>query len=267
MFGLLLVSVTNKLLESADELAVVWLGYGNVGLVVSNIIFCLCVAGPLWRIACDPTAKSKRLYSEKIYQRRKSRKIASNSSNNMGVNTKVRAETPMGTDEEVWDYETFIAKPLLAFSLEDFARRALCHESYLFLAEVTRYERGDYSLVKVPGVAIADQFDAASYIVKTFVSSGAPKEINISGDDRTRIMGRCSFQRTWFYSSMSDEERRVIFRRAYDSIRDIIESNLLGRFICTEEFQRAKERSERLEVRLAALKSTKVTCALTSSSP
>lgn len=39
---------------------------------------------------------------------------------------------------EVWDFERLASTPLLAAAFEDYARRALCHESVLFLTEVAR---------------------------------------------------------------------------------------------------------------------------------
>ncbi len=39
---------------------------------------------------------------------------------------------------EVWDFERLGRTPLLAAAFEDFSRKALCHESVLFLSEVSR---------------------------------------------------------------------------------------------------------------------------------
>lgn len=40
--------------------------------------------------------------------------------------------------EDVWDFERLASTPLLAAAFEEFSRKALCHESVLFLSEVSR---------------------------------------------------------------------------------------------------------------------------------
>lgn len=39
---------------------------------------------------------------------------------------------------EEWDFERLARTPILASAFEDFSRKALCHESVLFLIEVSR---------------------------------------------------------------------------------------------------------------------------------
>lgn len=39
---------------------------------------------------------------------------------------------------DVWDFERLASTPLLAAAFEDYARRALCQESVLFLTDVAR---------------------------------------------------------------------------------------------------------------------------------
>lgn len=41
-------------------------------------------------------------------------------------------------DSEAWDFERLARTPPLAAAFRDFCRKALCHESVLFLSEVTR---------------------------------------------------------------------------------------------------------------------------------
>lgn len=43
-----------------------------------------------------------------------------------------------GEDVELWDFERLARTPLLAAAFEDYSRKALCHESVLFLIEVSR---------------------------------------------------------------------------------------------------------------------------------
>ncbi|CAN0266870.1 unnamed protein product, partial [Ectocarpus sp. 13 AM-2016] len=48
-------------------------------------------------------------------------------------------------DIDMWDFERIVRTPLLAVAFEDYCKRALCHESFLFLSEVSRYQNGDYA--------------------------------------------------------------------------------------------------------------------------
>lgn len=43
-----------------------------------------------------------------------------------------------GRNGEGWDFERLATTPLLAAAFDDFSRKALCHESVLFLSEVSR---------------------------------------------------------------------------------------------------------------------------------
>ncbi len=43
-----------------------------------------------------------------------------------------------GVTMEVWNFERLARTPLLAAAFEEFSRKALCHESVLFLREVSR---------------------------------------------------------------------------------------------------------------------------------
>ncbi|CAM9574851.1 unnamed protein product, partial [Ectocarpus sp. 8 AP-2014] len=41
-------------------------------------------------------------------------------------------------DIDMWDFERIVRTPLVAVAFEDYSKRALCHESFLFLNEVSR---------------------------------------------------------------------------------------------------------------------------------
>lgn len=50
-----------------------------------------------------------------------------------------RSSRHIATEEtDVWDFERLATTPLLAAAFEEYSRRALCHESVLFLSEVSR---------------------------------------------------------------------------------------------------------------------------------
>ncbi|CAB1112271.1 unnamed protein product [Ectocarpus sp. CCAP 1310/34] len=122
--------------------------------------------------------------------------------------------------------------PEVAEAFRGFAHRALCQESIMFLEEVTKYESGDYSIAK----PIASQFAAFNAIVKRFVVDGALDEINIGGTDKERILKIFQSGSTAFFE-MNEAGRRLVLNKAYIEIRDMLETNLLHRFLHTEAFR------------------------------
>ncbi|CAM9925136.1 unnamed protein product [Choristocarpus tenellus] len=70
---------------------------------------------------------------------------------------------------------------MLASAFEEFARKALCHESILFLTEVSRQvgRYGDFSTCSGFLGREADQFESFTFICKTYIANGAPEEVNI----------------------------------------------------------------------------------------
>ncbi|CAM9768693.1 unnamed protein product [Choristocarpus tenellus] len=108
---------------------------------------------------------------------------------------------------EVWNFERLASTPMLACAFEEFARRALCHESVQFLVDVFRYQEGNFSSVRYEMDRAADQYEGFTFIVTKYIVSGAPEEVNISSRDKKAIMDifRAGLL---FFSYMTDEERR-----------------------------------------------------------
>ncbi|CAM9173461.1 unnamed protein product [Ectocarpus fasciculatus] len=131
-----------------------------------------------------------------------------------------------------WSYDTMATVPEVAEAFRGFAHRALCQESIMFLEEVAKYEREDYSIAR----PIESQFAAFNTIVKRFVADGALDEINIGGTDKERILKIFRSGSTAFFE-MSDDRRRLVLNKAYIEIRDMLETNLLYRFLHTEAFR------------------------------
>eukprot|EP00752_Nemacystus_decipiens_P003194 g2955.t1 len=148
-----------------------------------------------------------------------------------------------GQRMEVWNFERLATTPLLAAAFEDFSRKALCHESVLFLIEVSRYKDDDFasSTAQPPS-----QFGAFCYITDTFIKAGSREEVNISDADKRRICdlyhkGRGSFEK------LDDDERRLVFMEAYVEVRQMLEANLLRRFLNTEQFRRLRTQRENIQ--------------------
>ncbi|CAM9942938.1 unnamed protein product, partial [Discosporangium mesarthrocarpum] len=81
-------------------------------------------------------------------------------------------------EADTWNFERLASTPMLASAFEDFARKALCHESVMFLEHASRYRGGDYSFANTRGVW-ALEYEGFRAIVNTYVCPGSPEEINI----------------------------------------------------------------------------------------
>ncbi|CAM9348392.1 unnamed protein product [Ectocarpus fasciculatus] len=148
---------------------------------------------------------------------------------------------------EVWDFERLARTPLLAVAFEDYSKRALCHESVLFLSEVSRYQHEDYAApTNDPTRPSPSQFGTFCYITNTFVKAGSPEEVNISGMDKKRILelyhkGEESFE------DINEEERRMVFGPAYLEVKSMLEANLLRRFLNTDRFKSVRMQRENVQ--------------------
>eukprot|EP00752_Nemacystus_decipiens_P003193 g2954.t1 len=138
---------------------------------------------------------------------------------------------------ESWNFERLSRTPMLAAAFDSFSRKALCHESVLFLSEVSRYESGDFS--EPSGLEGPSQYEAFCRITDLFVRPGSREEVNISGEDRRRILDWTHKGEARF-AMQAEAERRMIFRRAYQEVKSMLEDNLLRRFLQTEEFRAAR---------------------------
>eukprot|EP00904_Undaria_pinnatifida_P008877 jgi/Undpi1/5119/HiC_scaffold_19.g08471.m1 len=139
-----------------------------------------------------------------------------------------------------WSYENLAAVPGMAAAFRAFAFRALCQESVLFLEEAKKYQHGDFSMCP-PGVERSQVF-AFHAMVDRFFADGAMDEINISGGDKKQILelSRSDAQK---FSKLDDDHRRAVFGKAYVEIRYMLETNLLGRFMETQEFKDEESRT------------------------
>ncbi|CAM9153754.1 unnamed protein product, partial [Sphacelaria rigidula] len=157
----------------------------------------------------------------------------------------------------VWNFERLTSTPLLAAAFEEYSRKALCHESVLFLSanfDFSQYSpRGsgatseDFILPSSVSVATssATQFDAFTRIANTFIKAGAREEVNLSYDDKKRIMSWVKGGREAFNQFPEEERRRgTTLSNPYHEVRTMLEQNLLLRFFSTDEFKQARARRE-----------------------
>ncbi|CAM9754598.1 unnamed protein product, partial [Ectocarpus sp. 12 AP-2014] len=76
------------------------------------------------------------------------------------------------------------AMPSVSAVVDEFARKARCQESILFLKDVTRFQSDGYDDFNNDwgggdGMEYSSNFDAFSQIVIRYIVDGAPEEVNI----------------------------------------------------------------------------------------
>ncbi|CAM9472942.1 unnamed protein product [Ectocarpus fasciculatus] len=154
---------------------------------------------------------------------------------------------PEREEMEVWDFERLARTPLLAVAFEDYSKRALCHESVLFLSEVSRYQHEDYATpTKDPTRPSPSQFGTFCYITNTFIKAGSPEEVNISDTDKKRIL-ELYHKGEERFEGVNEEERKMVFGRAYLEVKSMLEANLLRRFLNTDRFKSVRMQRENVQ--------------------
>ncbi|CAM9791936.1 unnamed protein product [Scytosiphon promiscuus] len=152
-----------------------------------------------------------------------------------------------------WTYERVMFMPAVASAFEEFSRKALCQESFLFLKDVAAYQDqifkdeeskqndvdGDHEGSGGFGRGDAEQeaqFLSFSLIVREYIVDGAPNEINISSRDKKSILEVHSSGKPGFFD-LTAKAKRLVFARAYSEIRFLLERNLMLKFTSTERFK------------------------------
>ncbi|CAM9379715.1 unnamed protein product [Ectocarpus sp. 6 AP-2014] len=154
---------------------------------------------------------------------------------------------------EVWDFERIASTPLLAAAFEDYSKRALCHESVLFLSEVSRYQNNNYPMPTRASSASSPitQFGSFCFITDTFIKAGSPEEVNISEKGKRLILDLYNNGEELF-DDVSEEERRMTFSRAYRDVKNMLEANLLLRFLNTDRFKNVRVQSENMKAMMGS---------------
>ncbi|CAM9291157.1 unnamed protein product [Choristocarpus tenellus] len=153
--------------------------------------------------------------------------------------------------DEGWSFERLASTPMLASAFEEFARKALCHESVLFLVEVSRYRTGDFSSASESIGREADEFDGFCFISKAYIATGSPEEVNISFYDKMKILDQLHLGRESFFS-LDAYNRRLFFCPAYRTVREMLEANLLQRFLLSKVFQDVNAQRENITTMMSS---------------
>ncbi|CAM9709543.1 unnamed protein product [Ascophyllum nodosum] len=226
-----------------------YINSSNVGLIWTSAVFGLSVVDPLRRLSFNPMARSLAAVAPaktRGCKRLTTREMLDLDTNNIahpcpgkrgidddpdGIMTE-RMDTSSTIRSMNWSYDKMASVPKMAEAFREFAWRALCQESVMFLEEVSKYELGNYEIAR----PIMSQFQAFGLIVRKFVVDGSNDEINLSSRDKSKILDVYKGGTSLFFT-LQEEERRLIFNDAYQEIRSMLEDNLVHRFMCTEGFR------------------------------
>eukprot|EP00903_Cladosiphon_okamuranus_P005905 g5839.t1 len=221
----------------------------NIGLLWTVALFGFSVVDPMRRLWMNPMARpitvSRKDFAGGLTRRFSAKKSGPRVTSDLSLRSLNGSQEDAcyvsdsenepddgSTLRTKWSYDKMAAVPAVAEAFRAFAWRALCQESVMFLEEVSKYEKGDYSIAK----PVVSQFAAFNHIIKRFVADGAVDEINIGSLDKDRLMFIFKDGSSAFFGQ-SEEQRRLIFREAFLEIRSMLETNLLHRFLHTEGFR------------------------------
>ncbi|CBJ31487.1 hypothetical protein Esi_0260_0006 [Ectocarpus siliculosus] len=264
---LIIVTATIGLITIVQEIDGLWGGCyerrwlaNNLSVLFMIVLFGVSIVAPLRRLASDPFAATRRNYANRVLpDHTEPHSIGGNR-----LDAVRRGQSERGDDRgrdggrrsrshkqdiDLWDFERIVRTPLLAVAFEDYSKRALCHESFLFLSEVSRYQNGDYATTirASSGSSFPTQFGTFCYITDTFIKAGSPEEVNISDKERKLILA-LYHKGEELFEDVNDAERRMIFRRAYLAVKRMLEANLLLRFLNTDRFKSLEMQKENTQV-------------------
>ncbi|CAM9107335.1 unnamed protein product [Ectocarpus sp. 13 AM-2016] len=204
----------------------------NMQLLTISVLFGLSVIDPVRRLKFSPMAQSSAPMARAVL-----RSSAANTQRPRrgSSSSQQRKVTPSEeAAQHMWTYDKIAVDNSMAEAFRVFANRALCQESVWFLEEVSRYQNEDYTIASPLGGGKIEAFEA---IAKRFVEDGAPDEVNLSYTDKKNIIAMLNKEARGF--EPSDEELSGVFDRAYSQIRYMIESNIVHKFLETDEFRKA----------------------------
>lgn len=231
---------TNLVEEYGTEASGDWINTENIPFVGALVLFGLIVVDPLRRLAFNPLTKTYPAFARAHAARREaalralkttspSQQTEPNSFNDSGS---ASASEVNAARRRRWSYESLASVPEMAVAFRSFSFRALCQESVLFLEEVSKYQSGDYSASSPDDWG---QWSAFSMIVTRFIADGSPDEINISHGDKRKIL-ELSRGGSAAFEALEEHKKRTVFGESYVEIRYMLETNLLTRFLETQEF-------------------------------
>ncbi|CBJ31485.1 hypothetical protein Esi_0260_0003 [Ectocarpus siliculosus] len=287
---LIIVTATIGLITIVQEIDGLWGGCyerrwlaNNLSVLFMIVLFGVSIVAPLRRLASDPFAATRRNYANRVLpDHTEPHSIGGNRLDAVRTGQTERGDDrgrdggrrsrSHKQDIDLWDFERIVRTPLLAVAFEDYSKRALCHESFPLSergfsthakrdagssacpGSVWRYQNGDYATTTraSSGSSFPTQFGTFCYITDTFIKAGSPEEVNISDKERKLILA-LYHKGEELFEDVNDEERRMIFRRAYLAVKRMLEANLLLRFLNTDRFKSVEMQKENTQVMVDSL--------------
>eukprot|EP00752_Nemacystus_decipiens_P018160 g16292.t1 len=286
------IFVTGRLAEEYAEPDLLrWINSERVGFLGAMFMISISIIYPIWRRLVHPLQSTDPKVVEALARRRalgvrKRASIGPTSASGTDTfttdpddvsffSTSTSSPTPQslsaGSSPGSWTYERVVMIPETATALEQFSRKALCQESFLFLRDAAAYQAQGFGEIEAGHVDVgkgtdgsgggingdenseaqssgdgagegsSEQFKLFSKIVQEYIVDGAPNEINISWDDRNDILDvyRSTTRGKSGFNELPVLERRLVFARAFAEVRYVLESNLMRKFIGTDEFAKS----------------------------
>ncbi|CAM9232511.1 unnamed protein product, partial [Ectocarpus fasciculatus] len=238
-----LVTVAGRLAGTRlHQAADLWINERYMSFISVVFMFSLSLGAPVRQLFFNPLESSDPEVSNALARRKEHRAAIGKDS------TKSTDLTEDGADSELsesilWTYEKVAAMPSVSAAFDEFARKALCQESILFLKDVTKFQGDGYDNHENDwgggdGTEDSNNFDAFSQIVIRYIVDGAPEEVNISSQSKATIVNIYGAGQSAFYD-LSLMKRRFVFTQLYAEIRFVLESNLMTRFVSTDGFKTA----------------------------
>ncbi|CAM9915419.1 unnamed protein product [Ectocarpus fasciculatus] len=202
----------------------------NMQLLTISVLFGLSIIDPVRRLKFSPMAQSSAPMARAVLRNSAAKAQKTRRSGTSSQQRKITSSEEAA--QQMWTYDKIAVNSPMAEAFRAFANRALCQESVWFLEEVSRYQNEDYTIASPLGGGKSEAFKA---IAKRFVEDGAPDEVNLSYKDKRNIIAMLNREARGL--EPSDEELSGVFDRAHTEIRYMIESNIVHKFLTTDEFR------------------------------
>ncbi|CAM9176234.1 unnamed protein product [Hapterophycus canaliculatus] len=209
----------------------------NMQILATSVLFGLSIIDPVRRLKFNPMAQSSAVVARAVARSSAERRLdgsqRSRAHDGQGGELGGMEENSRITRiPQTWTYDKIAANQSMAAAFRAFANRALCQESIWFMEEVSRYQNDDFTITSPIGGGRVEAFEA---ITKRFIADGAPDEVSLSYKDKRVVLSIYNGERQDLEDNA--EELRGVFDEAYAEVRMMIESNILHKFMETEEFR------------------------------
>ncbi|CBN78574.1 hypothetical protein Esi_0132_0031 [Ectocarpus siliculosus] len=131
-------TVTGQLADAyLHQAAALWITERYIAFISSCVMFSLSLGAPARQLFFNPLESSDPEVSDAL-ARRKDRRAAIGGDSTAPTNSTVDGADSEMSESTLWTYEKVAAMPSVSAVFDEFARKALCQESILFLKDVTR---------------------------------------------------------------------------------------------------------------------------------